>query len=378
MSTPLVSVILPVYDVEPYLGEALSSLRRQTLADLEVLAVNDGSHDQSGAILDEWASRWPALTVIHRANGGAASARNLAIDRARGRYIALQDADDASEPDRLARQVELLERHPEIGLVGTDARLVDPEGRHLGLVRQATDPSELEARLSDSTPLCHPSLVFRRACFDAGHRYNAAYANVHDYDLMARVMRDFQASNVPEPLYRLRVHGDQLSVRFLETGGYRGLAAIHLARERREPPFSLGQVTRDQVLSLGLSPERIDETIVGRYRYWLRVISAGGHPERIAALAERGLRYVDEHAASASTRAALHAEVALASLADPRRSMRELGQAARLSLGTTLRAARQVATFHAHRVLTDPERPLLTRLEAARHRSRQRPRPGRR
>ena len=111
MSNPKVSIIMPVYGVEDYVGAAIDSLLKQTLQDWELLAVDDGSKDNSGAILDEYAARDPRVRAIHKENGGAPSARNCAIPQATGKYFYFMDADDWAEPSMLEDMVALAPEH---------------------------------------------------------------------------------------------------------------------------------------------------------------------------------------------------------------------------------------------------------------------------
>lgn len=101
METPLISVIVPVYNVEPYLAECLDSVIAQSYKHIEIILVDDGSTDQSGQLCDQYAGRDPRITVIHKKNGGLSEARNVGIDRARGEYLAFVDSDDAVAPDFL-------------------------------------------------------------------------------------------------------------------------------------------------------------------------------------------------------------------------------------------------------------------------------------
>lgn len=107
---PLVSVIIPAYNVEAYVEAAVQSVLDQTFTDIEVLVVDDGSRDATGAILDRMSQADPRLIALHVENGGAPAARNLAIDRARGRYLVFVDADDECVPTMLETLVSLMER----------------------------------------------------------------------------------------------------------------------------------------------------------------------------------------------------------------------------------------------------------------------------
>ena len=110
---PRLSVIVPVYQVAPYLGKCVASILGQTFSDFEVLLVDDGSTDGSGAICDALAEQDARVRVIHKANGGVSSARNAGLDAARGRYIGFVDADDWIEPAFYEKLVRNMEAHPE-------------------------------------------------------------------------------------------------------------------------------------------------------------------------------------------------------------------------------------------------------------------------
>lgn len=106
-----ISVIMPVYNVEKYVGRAIESIQKQTLSDWEFWIVDDGTPDNSGKICDEYAAADSRLHVIHKENGGAPSARNLAIDQAMGKYLYFMDSDDWAEPTMLEDMYTLAERH---------------------------------------------------------------------------------------------------------------------------------------------------------------------------------------------------------------------------------------------------------------------------
>ena len=110
MSEVKISIIMPVYGVEDYVGRAIESMQAQTLTEWEFFCVDDGSPDRSGEICDSYAEKDSRITVIHKENGGAPSARNIAIDRARGKYMYFLDSDDWAEPDMLEDMYNLAER----------------------------------------------------------------------------------------------------------------------------------------------------------------------------------------------------------------------------------------------------------------------------
>lgn len=108
---PAISVIIPVYKVEPYLDACVASVAAQTFSDLEILLVDDGSPDGCPALCDAWAQKDPRVRVIHRENGGLSAARNTGIDAATGQFLAFVDSDDLLEPDTLRRAYEAQRQH---------------------------------------------------------------------------------------------------------------------------------------------------------------------------------------------------------------------------------------------------------------------------
>lgn len=111
MADVKISVIMPVYGVEDFVGRAIESIQAQTLTEWELLAVDDGSKDRSGEICEEYAVRDPRIRVIHKNNGGAPSARNAAIPQAQGKYMYFMDSDDWAEPGMLEDMYSLAEKH---------------------------------------------------------------------------------------------------------------------------------------------------------------------------------------------------------------------------------------------------------------------------
>ena len=128
MIEPRVSVLMPAWNAERFLDEAVASVLEQTLRNFELIAIDDGSSDGSKRRLEEWASRDSRVVVLSRPDtgfSGIAGALNDGLERARGEYIARMDADDVCYPERFERQVEFLDRHPECALVGCDHLEVD-------------------------------------------------------------------------------------------------------------------------------------------------------------------------------------------------------------------------------------------------------------
>jgi glycosyltransferase involved in cell wall biosynthesis len=198
VTPPAVSVLMGVWNGAPQLREAVLSVLSQTMADLELIVVDDDSTDATPAILASF--RDPRLHVVRRARGGLTSALNAALRLARAPLVARLDADDVALPERLERQLAFLSAHPDVGLVGTAAREVDAAGREVAIVRPPADDAGIRRALIRRNPFVHSSVVMRRAAVERAGRYDEAFPVAQDYDLWMRMSRVTHMANLPEPL----------------------------------------------------------------------------------------------------------------------------------------------------------------------------------
>jgi|GEM_PF-489470 len=216
---PMVTALVPVYNTERYLAEAIESALAQTLPNVEIVVVDDGSTDASGAIADRYAAAHPdRVRVIHQANQGLPLARNAAIAAARGRYLALLDADDVWLPGHLAACVAVLERDPTVGLVHADAEDIDADGRPLPVVEQAprwtrdaADP--YAAVLLRRQHIVCPTAVFRRSVVDNVGPFDPAFNRLgcEDRDLWLRIAEVSNVVYIEGVHARYRIHGANMS-----------------------------------------------------------------------------------------------------------------------------------------------------------------------
>ncbi len=156
---------MSVYNGEKYLREAIDSILGQTFKDFEFLIIDDGSTDSSVEIIRSYAD--PRIRLIqNEENIGLSRSLNKGLKLARGEYIARMDADDISLPRRLAAQVGLLDKQPDIGLVGTSIQLIDCDGERMHVHRVPTTHAQILWALCFTTPLAHPSVVFRKVIIE--------------------------------------------------------------------------------------------------------------------------------------------------------------------------------------------------------------------
>ena len=185
--TPRVSVVLPVHNAETTIDEALRSVFEQSFKDFECIVVDDGSTDGTAARLDAWSDS--RLRVVHNPHRGLVSALRHGVVEARAPYIARLDADDTWEsPDKLAQQVEYLDRHPDCVVVGTWFTLVRPDGSTLS-VQPPTEDRELRRNFLRHATLAHPTVVFRKSVYEAVGGYRERFDLAEDFDLWFRMGR---------------------------------------------------------------------------------------------------------------------------------------------------------------------------------------------
>ena len=211
--TPAVSVLLPVYNGENYVGEAVESILAQSFEDFELIVINDGSTDNSGKILHEMAIRDLRIVLIEKTNGGLVSALNDGIKRARAPLIARMDADDVSAPERLEMQFERMKSDPTLGVLGSFIRIVDQQSRPIRIGRYPVTPNEVKRFLEHGCPLAHPTVMMKKEAVLSVGGYREAVKHAEDYDLWLRISEaGYHIANVPRPLLDYRSHAASISV----------------------------------------------------------------------------------------------------------------------------------------------------------------------
>ncbi|HUF76073.1 MAG TPA: glycosyltransferase [Longimicrobiales bacterium] len=216
-TAPLVSVLLPVRDGAAYLDEAIASLEDQTLADFEVVAVDDGSTDATAELLAAWARRDRRVRVVRQPPAGIVAALERARSEARAPWLARMDADDISEPTRLAAQLALMERDPSLVACGCavtyfpEDRVREGALRYQEWINAAVTPEEIAREMFVECPLAHPTFFLSASAVDAVGGYRDP-GWPEDYDLVLRLWAaGGRLGKVPEPLLRWREGPDRLS-----------------------------------------------------------------------------------------------------------------------------------------------------------------------
>ncbi len=211
---PLVSVIIPVFNGEPYLAEAIESILTQTLSNLELVIVDDCSTDSSAAIVRDYAGRDERVRLVqHDRNQGSASARNSGIAASRGEFIAAMDCDDISLPQRLEKQVGFLRSHPDIGVLGSflQTASADMTRRQHHEYPQQHAFIVLYWILGGRTTMQGGVYMARRDVLLSVGGYEESRQLVDDKELYSRLFLQTRFANLPEALYLYRQHDQQSS-----------------------------------------------------------------------------------------------------------------------------------------------------------------------
>jgi glycosyltransferase involved in cell wall biosynthesis len=211
MNDPLVSVVIPVYNAGRYLRSALGSIVDQTFSDWEMICIDDGSSDTSPAILDDFASRFPRIQVVHQANAGIVAALNRGCELAKGAYICRMDADDIAMKDRVALQVAYMQEHPDCVALGGAILSMDSDSMPLGIQRLPSQHDSIVSNLLNRhTGVFHPTSMIRRDAFNEIGGYRPEYQWIEDHDLWLRLSRIGVLSNLDQVVLCYRQHASSV------------------------------------------------------------------------------------------------------------------------------------------------------------------------
>jgi glycosyltransferase involved in cell wall biosynthesis len=272
---------MPVRDGERFVGEAVESVLGQTLADLELIVVDDGSTDSTPALLAGFARADARVRVLTQAVGGLTSALNAGCALVRAPLIARMDADDVALPDRLERQAAFLDAHPDVALLGGGIVLVDEAGREFD-----REPGRAAPDLSEQNELVHGTVVMRADAFRelGGYRLDQS----EDYDLWLRFEEQHRVAALAEPVIRYRFHPGQFSVTKLERQalGARCVRAAAVVRRAGRPDPLEGVERLDAAVAarLGVSQEEVDRDVIVDAVQWSATLRRVGRDAEAEAL----------------------------------------------------------------------------------------------
>lgn len=258
---PLVSILLPVYNAENYIADAVRSIQAQTFRDFELIIINDGSNDRSEEILKSLARFDDRIRVISRANKGLVATLNEGIEEARGRWIARMDADDLALPTRIERQLNFL-KQTGADLCGASVVTFGwcfPTQRRYPLTHEA-----IKLQLLFNTAFAHPAVIGRREIFRR-FRYEEEWHAIEDYELWTRVARSgYRMGNISTTLLRYRRTYSQVTARGRQRQDMARpkIAEIYRSREFRHIPAEILRYSHDRSGNLS------DEELFSAVEFW--------------------------------------------------------------------------------------------------------------
>jgi glycosyltransferase involved in cell wall biosynthesis len=256
---PKVSVLMPIYNGERHLRRTLDSVLQQSFPDFEVIVVNDCSPDNSRDVVLSYDDQRIRL-IDNTKNLGQTGSLQVALDNARGEYIARQDQDDISLPDRFAAQVVFLDQHPEVGVLGTSYCVIDDHDRVLDGTAAFYPPetlAEMAWRFLWGDRLVDSSVMFRRDGAERIAGYNPDYRYAQDYDLWMRLSFETGVARLPEVLLQLRIHSASASSQFTEAQEREVHSIIREALNRlSDTPFSIETAALVRKVDIQLQPRK--------------------------------------------------------------------------------------------------------------------------
>ena len=229
MKNPVISVVMSVYNGEKYLREAIESILGQTFIDFEFIIINDGSTDESAAIISSYNDT--RIRLIQQENKGLAPALNVGLKVARGKYIARMDADDISLPGRFEKQFNFLESHPECVAVGSNAKIIDKAGEYLYTAGNPTAWEEILHYLPN-TPFFHSSTMFRKdLAIECGGYFEEIKHHFEDMIFWNKMAELGELRNIEEPLLKYRLVPSAITNRSIETSAIMRRMCMNILRD---------------------------------------------------------------------------------------------------------------------------------------------------
>lgn len=211
VDTPILSVLMPVFNSEQFVAEAINSILNQSFKDFEFLILDDASTDKSSEIIKEYATRDSCIKAFqNEKNLGVVESRNKLINLSKGKYIAWIDSDDIAFENRFEEQIKFLEKHPEIGMVGAYPIIIDENGKEIGKWLFETDPQKLKIELFFHSPFLSSSVMIRKNCLPQNF-YDSRFHVAEDFDLYSKISEHCGAANIPEFLVKYRINSKGLS-----------------------------------------------------------------------------------------------------------------------------------------------------------------------
>jgi hypothetical protein len=284
--TPRVSVVLPVYNAERFVAEAVESILGQSLTAFELVVIDDGSTDRTPGILAGLAARDRRVRLVSRENRGLTRTLNEGLETAAGEYVAIMNADDVALPQRLEKQAAFLDAHPQVAAVGSQTRFLADGGGRGPATSLPRAPDAVRAFLAKASPLAHPAVMLRRSAVLAVGGYRPQIEPAEDYDLWLRLAQHHDLANLPDVLLDYRLHAGQSTAKACESVAIATLVAQAAAKRRAagepDPVQTVSAVERGLAGALGISEAEIARQTIDTALSRAESILAAGGPTTAA------------------------------------------------------------------------------------------------
>ncbi|MBA4321165.1 MAG: glycosyl transferase, partial [Flavobacterium sp.] len=201
---PKISVLMPAYNAEKYIAEAIESILNQTFKDFEFIIVDDCSTDKTWEIIQEYTKKDERIVALkNEKNLGIAGNRNKLIGMAKGKYIVWQDADDISFPERLNHQHCFMEENREVGICGGWLEFFDDSGK-TSVRKYKTDDANIRKTIFRFSPVAQPGAIIRKKVIDEVGQYDLNYPPAEDLDMSFRIGKEYKFANLQEAVIKYR------------------------------------------------------------------------------------------------------------------------------------------------------------------------------
>lgn len=201
-----VSVLMPAYNAEKYIAEAIESILNQTFKDFELIIINDCSTDETWNLIQKYSKLDNRIKSFQNtSNLKLSKTLNRGIDLANGKYIARMDADDVSMPERLQKQFDYMEQHPDVGIIGSTMEIMNADGKIIGKRRYGLIDAQIRRNMYRYSPFCHPAIMIRKSILELAGKYDERWNPAEDYELYFRIGKYSKFANLEDSLLRYRI-----------------------------------------------------------------------------------------------------------------------------------------------------------------------------
>ncbi|MDR2622351.1 MAG: glycosyltransferase [Dysgonamonadaceae bacterium] len=206
-----ISVVMPVFNSEKYVAEAVDSILNQTFTDFEFIILNDGSTDATSNILAGYNDK--RIKVVTLKHEGLVYCLNKGLELSKGKYIARMDSDDIAYPERLQVQYDFMESHPDVGICGTNYKMFNDTNNNIYTSKFPANDTDIRAQMFGYSAFCHPAVMLRKDCLEkSGLKYDKDFFRAEDYRLWIDLLDYTQGANISQVLLHYRIHPANVTI----------------------------------------------------------------------------------------------------------------------------------------------------------------------